>query len=181
MLDLQPRVHLDEIKRVRVGDELDRARVDIVHGRRRGARGCRHLGAAHFRHRHRGRFLHHLLMAALQGAFALVERDHVAVRIAEHLDLDVPWPRDVFLKEQRIVAECSLRLAFRACERVLDLACRLDAPHAPPASAGGRLDKNGKSDALRCVPHRRGALIGPVIARHDRHAGGLHARFRLRL
>ncbi len=120
-------------------------------------------------------------MAALQRAFALVERDHVAVRIAEHLDLDVARPRDVFLKEQRIVAERSLRLARRACERVLDLACRLDAPHAPPAAAGGRLDQNGIADALRCVPHRRSALIGAVIARHDRHAGGLHARFRLRL
>ena len=45
MLDLQPRVHLDEIEAGRIGDELDRAGADIAHGLRGGARRRRHRGA----------------------------------------------------------------------------------------------------------------------------------------
>ncbi len=36
-----------------------------------------------------GRFFDHLLVAALDGALALVQVDHVAVAVAQDLDLDV--------------------------------------------------------------------------------------------
>ncbi len=42
------------------------------------------------REHHGGRaFLDHLLMAALDGAFALAQMNQMAVLVAEHLDFDV--------------------------------------------------------------------------------------------
>ena len=45
MLDLQTRVHLDEIEPVRIGDEFDGAGADIAGGLGCGPRRRRHLGA----------------------------------------------------------------------------------------------------------------------------------------
>ena len=151
MLDLQAGVHLDEIEACCIGDELDRAGADIADGLRRGARGRRHLGAALRRDGDRGRLLDHLLMAALQRAFALEQRHHVAMAVAEHLHLDVARPRDVFLDQHPIVAERGLRLALRAGDRFGELAGRIDEPHAPAAAAGRGLDQHGIADAVGCV------------------------------
>ena len=57
------------------------------------------------RHAGRGRFLDHLLMAALQRAIALEQMHGVAVIVGEHLHLDVARPRDIFLDQHAIVAE----------------------------------------------------------------------------
>ena len=56
-----------------------------------------------------GRFLDHLLVPALEAALALVAgRPHVAVRITEHLDLDVTRLLDKLLDEDAVVAEARL-------------------------------------------------------------------------
>src|SRR5436190_13705934 len=109
-------------------------------------------------------------MAALQGAFALVERDDVGVRIPEHLDLDVARPRNVFLYQQRIVAEGPLRLALRAGDGLLERPGRVDQPHSPATTTCGSFYQHGIADALGRFAKRGGALIGAVIAWHDRNA-----------
>ena len=115
MLDLQPRVHLEEVEPRRVAvaleQELDRARIavaDRARGRDGRARRCcarsRPVTAGD------GRFLDHLLVPPLDRALALEEMDDVAVRIGEDLDLDVSRALDPALDVQRAVAECGLPL-----------------------------------------------------------------------
>jgi len=87
VLDLQPGVHLHEVEApVLLGDEFHRARADIVDRLRRSDRGLRHFSGIKSWSRC---FLQHFLVAALHRAVALEEVHHVAVRVAEHLHLDV--------------------------------------------------------------------------------------------
>ena len=91
VLDLDARVHLhEEVVAVRREQPLDRPRRAVA-GRARRVDGdlpdpLAQLG----RDRGRRRLLDELLVAALDRAVALAEMDHVAVRVGEHLHLDVP-------------------------------------------------------------------------------------------
>ena len=114
MLDLEPRVHFEEIEiAVAVDDELDRAGRAVSDRLRE-----RHRLRAHRRPRRRveeraRRLLDDLLVAALDRAFALAEMHDVAVRVAQHLDLDVARLLDVFLDEDAVVGEARARLVLR--------------------------------------------------------------------
>ena len=106
MFDLETCIHLHEIETaVLVRDELDGPRADIadrlrsVHGR------LSHCGPSLQCHSGCWRFLEQLLMPALKGAVALEQVDAVAVRVAEHLDLDVTRLQHVFLDQDLFVAE----------------------------------------------------------------------------
>ncbi len=118
MLDLQPRVHLHEPEAGlfepagAVGDEFDRAGALITGGLGGGDSGFAHAGAQASAHARRRRLLDHFLMAALQGAIALVEMDGVAVAVGENLHLDVARRGDVFLDQHALVAEGRFRLAL---------------------------------------------------------------------
>ncbi len=106
MLDLQAGVHLQEIEAaILAGDEFDRAGRIVVHRLGERDRLLAHLSARLFIEQRRRRLFDHLLVAALDRAFALAEIDHVAVLVAEHLDLDVARIDDEFLDEHPIVAE----------------------------------------------------------------------------
>ena len=139
MLDLQPGVHLHEVEAaVLGGDELHRAGADVA-DRLRGIAGrLAHLGAALRRHAGRWRFLQHLLVPALHRAVALEQVDAVAVRVAEHLDLDVARLQHVLLDQHVVVAEARLRLALARGERRLEVGAastrRMPLP-PPPALA----------------------------------------------
>ena len=89
----------------------------------------------------RRRLLDDLLVAALQRALALAEVDDRAVRVGEHLHLDVPRALEVALDEHAVVAERGLRLAPRGVERV-GSSSRVGAhdAHALAAAARDRLD-----------------------------------------
>jgi hypothetical protein len=63
------------------------------------------------RHQRRRRFLDHLLMPALHGTFALAQMHHVAVMVAEDLDLDVARVFDQLLDVNAAVAESAQRFA----------------------------------------------------------------------
>ncbi len=70
----------------------------------------RHEGAANLlahlrRDLERRRFFNELLVAALDGAFALKERDDVAVLVGENLKLDVAGLLDELLHVELAVAE----------------------------------------------------------------------------
>ena len=123
VLDLQPRVHLqEEVRRrvVGVGDELDRARADVARGLRQRDRLVAEARAQLGRDDRRRRLLEHLLVAALQRALALAEREHVAVRVADHLHLDVPRARQEALDEHAVVAEARRGLAPRRGDRLVE-------------------------------------------------------------
>jgi hypothetical protein len=106
VLDLQPGVHLQEVEALVLADhELHRAGALVLDrlGQRHGlfahrlARGLADEG--------RRRLLDDLLVAALDRALPLVQVDHIAVRIAQHLDLDVARALDELLDEHPVVAK----------------------------------------------------------------------------
>jgi hopanoid biosynthesis associated radical SAM protein HpnH len=83
---------------------------------REGDRGLAHLPAKLRVERGGGRFLEHLLVPPLHRALALAEGDHVAVRVAEQLDLHVTRALDVALAEDALVAERGLGLPPRCSQ-----------------------------------------------------------------
>ncbi len=115
MLDLKPRVHLDEIELAVLVQELDGADAEIAELGERARDHRADFAARRKVEGRRGRFLPYLLMAALQRAVALAQMKHLAVRIGDHLDLDMTRLLEIFLDIDRVVAERGLR--FGACGR----------------------------------------------------------------
>jgi hypothetical protein len=89
-------------------------------------------------------------VTALNRALALEEMDHVAVRVGENLDLDMPRPLDHALDVERAVAEGSRRLAPRRRHQLPSLVVRPDDAHALAAAAGRRFDQGGVADLAGC-------------------------------
>src|SRR5262249_36776774 len=119
MLDLDPRVELEEPEVASVEDELRGSRTLVADLAREDERR-----AAHPRPQlavERGRLLEHFLVAALDRAVALAKRRDVAVPVSEKLDLDMARTLEVALAEDRVVAERRCRLAPRGGERLLQL------------------------------------------------------------
>ena len=139
MLDLEARVHLEEVElAVAVEQELARAGVHVAGGLRGAHRRLAHRAPQLRRHGDARRLLDHLLVAALHRALALAERQHRAVLVAEHLDLDVARADDVLLDVHRVVAEGVLRLAPRGVERRRESRSRSRTtrmPFPPPPAA----------------------------------------------
>ena len=147
VLHLEPGVHLQEEEVARlVGDELDRAGRVVVHGARERLGLLAHRRARRLVEQRARRFLDHLLMAALDRAFALAERHDVAVPVAEDLDLDVPRIADELLEEHPIVAERGARFALRAGKTFREVALVQRHAHALAAAAGRRLDHHRIAD-----------------------------------
>src|SRR5439155_1830459 len=97
--------------------------------------------------------LEQLPVATLDRALALAEMDHVAVAVAEHLDLDMARLLDVPLDVHGGVAEGRARLRARRAEGAGQLAGSADEPHPLAAAAHGRLDHDR-------VPHLAGDAGG---------------------
>ena len=134
MLDLQARVHLDEVELAVLVEELDRAGaaiVELLHGAWRTI--VADLLALLGVEGRRGRLLPDLLVPALQRAVALAEMDGVALAVAEHLDLDVAGLAEILLDIDAVVAEGGLGLAARGLEG--DVA---DPPACAPPSCRAR-------------------------------------------
>ena len=182
MLNLKPRIHLEEIESVglqatrRIGDELNRARSDIASRQRRVGRRLRHRAAGLIRQSRSRAFLDHLLMPALGRAVALVKVDAAAMRVGEHLQFDMAGRGDVFLDHDPSVAERRLGFADRALEPGVELDVSVDPAHAPPASAGDRLDQHRIADLIGLLAQELRVLVVAVVAGDDRHAGSLHQR-----
>src|SRR3954471_17231056 len=97
MLDLDPRVQLEEPEVAAVEDELGRAGALVADRAREGDRGVAHPRPQLGVERRRRRLFEHLLVAALDRAVALAERGDVAVLVGEELDLDVARPLEIAL------------------------------------------------------------------------------------
>src|ERR1700693_4298802 len=85
VLDLQARVHLDEIERAVLIEELDRPGALVAELSERRDRNRRQPLAGGAVERRRGGFLQELLMRALQRAVAFAEMDYAALPIADQL------------------------------------------------------------------------------------------------
>ena len=174
MLDLQPRVHLEKVEAaVLAGDEFDRPRRIVADRLGERDRLFAHLAARRLVEQRRGRLLDHLLVAALDRAFALAQIDDVAVLVAEHLDFDMAGIDDEFLDEDAIVAERGFRLRLRAREAFGDLPARMGDPHALAAAARRGLDHHGIADLVGDPGRMLGAVDHAEIAGHGRHVRGV--------
>ena len=87
-------------------------------------------------------------MATLDRAVALAEVDDVAVRIGEHLHLDVPRVLEVALDVDRRVGEVRLALPAGRLERALDLVGRANDLEALAAAARRRLDRERPAELV---------------------------------
>src|SRR5579862_2738472 len=138
MLDLDPRVELEEPEVAAVEHELGRAGALVADRARerdcRVAHPCPQLRVE----RRRRRLLEHFLMTPLDRAVALTECDDVAVLVGEQLNLDVARALEETLAEDGIVAERSGRLAPRRLERLVQLLRRAHDAHAATTAARRR-------------------------------------------
>src|SRR5690606_28592177 len=170
MLDLQARVHFDEIELAVLVEELDGAGARIAEiGHRLGA------DAADLRAlvgvEGRGvRLFPNFLVAALERAVALAEMHAVAEAVAEHLQLDVARFFQVFFDVDGVVAEGRARFRARGGERHFEVFLGARHLHAASAAAGRGLDDDRIADpggdALGLTLLRYRA----VRARNDRDA-----------
>ena len=117
-----------------------------------------------------GRFLEHLLVAALQRAVALAEMDRVALAVAEHLELDVARVAEVLLEIDGVVAERGLGLVAGLLHQRLELVGPGADLHAAPAAARGGLDDHRIADLLGDLRRLDGIGDRAVGARHQRQA-----------
>ncbi len=153
MLDLQAGVHFEEVETLarRVlarNDQFDRPRRVIIHGLGQRdallAHGLAHLG----RDEGRWRFLHNLLVAALDRAFALVQIEHVAVLVAEDLDLDMARVLDELLDEDAVVAEGVETFALGRLEAFANVLLVISETHALAAAARAGLHHHRIADLV---------------------------------
>ncbi len=182
MLDLQPRVHLQEIEALVLrGDEFDGAGRVVADGFGQRDRLLAHLLARCLVEQRRRRLLDHLLIAALDRAFALAEMDDVAVLVAEHLDFDVARVGDEFFDEDTVIAERGLRLRLGAGEAFLHVGLTIGDAHALAAAAGGGLDHHRVADFLGDLDRLEVVADDAEMAGHGRHLGGGRRLLRLDL
>src|ERR1043166_1100476 len=175
MFDLKPRVGFHEIEVARrIHEELERARVRVLH-RLRGVDDDRaHLAAQLVAQRRGRRFLDELLVTPLNRALAFAEVDNGAVLIAEYLELDVPGRLDVLLDVHVGDAERGFRLALRRLERMRQFSGIPDDTHAAASAAGCRFNDDRIADVFGDLERLLFALDGAVAARQNRHAGFAH-------
>jgi hypothetical protein len=176
MLDLQARVHLDEMKGALLVQKLERADAAIAEPPAR-------LGAARADLRdqvpidaRRRRLLDDLLVAALQRAVAVAEPQRRAVRVAQYLDLDVPRMFQEFLEIEVGIGEGTACFGAGDRKRIGQLGLASHHAHAAATAAARGLDddrvadrRGHPADSLRIV--RQGTLG----AGNAGNAGGVHS------
>ena len=115
MLDLEPRVHFEEIRASLslVHDELDRAGGIVADGAAKLQRGVEESCADPVGKVGGGRLFQELLVVALDRAVALEQMHEVAGAIAGELHFEMARVEDEFLEQDRVVAEGGFR--FRLC------------------------------------------------------------------
>jgi hypothetical protein len=104
-----------------------------------------------------GRDLDDLLMPTLHRAIAFVQVNHVAVLVAENLDLDVFRARNVAFEEHRRIAERATRLTLRFIEQVRQIAGLVHHAHPATTAAERRFDDERETNLLRRL-QRLGAI-----------------------
>jgi hypothetical protein len=171
MLDLDPRVHLDEEELLARGvdEELHRAGAPVADFVAQGDGGLVEPAARGVREPGRRRLLDHLLAPPLEGALALVQVDR-PLTVAEHLDLDVASGGDEALDIDPRVVERSRRLAGGGLVLAVERRLVVHDPDAAAAAAAGRLERDRVADLAGHLRRLVGAGDRAVAARDGRHA-----------
>ena len=127
-----------------------------------------HGGAGGLVQQGRGRLLDDLLIAALDRTFALEQVDHMAVLVAQHLDLDVARIDDELLKKDPVVAEGVQRLGLHRRKPLGHVGVRMGHADALAAAPGARLDHDRIADLVGDLDRLLRRLDQPHMARHGR-------------
>ncbi len=190
VLDLEPRVGLDERKgrlvvlrgRIDIDQKLERAEVVVTYFLRHPHRGRRQPIAKRRRESRARRYLHDLLIAALDAALALPEVADVARSVPDDLHFYVTRARHQLLDVHVADPERRARLGLTALVCFLDFLEARDGAHAAAAAACHRFDHHRsalaqrRKKAPRFIEARR-----PRAAAQDRHAASLGQPPRLHL
>src|SRR5204862_3582618 len=142
VLDLAPRVHLEEPEVAVLVEALDGAGVHVAARLGDFDRRFAHGGAHVVAEPGRRRLLDELLVAALRRTVPLAQPHGVALDVGEHLELDVTRPGEIPLEVRLRPAEVRLALAGGRVERALRLVGPADHLHAPAAAAERSLDRD---------------------------------------
>ena len=174
MLDLDARVHFDEepLLRLHVVEELYGAGIVIANVFCEAGCGFAEVFFEVAFEVDGGGDFDDFLVAALDGAIALVEVDDVSVLVAEDLHFDVFGALDVALEEDGVVSEGILRFFLGFFEAGLELGRFFDDAHAATAATEGGFDDEGKADLMR---YREGLVRvgdGVVGSGEDGDVGG---------
>src|ERR1700722_20945504 len=148
MLDLHPRVHLNEEELPILVQELNRSRANVAQLRHGLGDNSADVVALFWVQSRGGTFLPYLLVATLKGAIALAKVNGVALRVAEHLNFDVAWLGEVLLQIHGIVAECGSRLDLGRTDRLGNVVGAVCDFHTAAAPAGGGLDDDRIADLV---------------------------------
>ena len=149
VLHLNTGVHLDEVGvALQVHQELAGTGVAVAHVAAQSQSALEDLLAGCLGHGECGGVLHHLLVTALDGAVTVIQVDHVAVVIGQHLDFHVLGAAEVLLNEDLVVAEGLLGLVDGLLELLGHVSFLIDNSHAAAAAAVGGLQHDGVADLL---------------------------------
>ena len=175
MLDLESRVHLEEVETRRVAgpfdEELHGPGVPIACPARDGNGSLTHALPQRRTDCRRRTLLNHLLVAPLDRALALEQMDDVIVMIGEDLKLDMARPLDETLDVQRPVAEGRHRFTSRLRDRREQHILVAGRLHPDTAATLGRLQQYRKADTASGGCNRLVRLIRGRLAGNDRHTG----------
>ncbi len=171
VLHLQAGVHLEEPELAVLVQTLHGACVHVATRAGHLDRGFVHRRAHVVAEVARRALLDELLVPALRGAVALAERHDVAVRVGEHLQLDVTRLGEVALDVALVAAEVGQRLALGRLEGFggLGRAARDLEPLAATAVRG--LDRDRPAELLAEGHDLRRVLDRFERARHREHVG----------
>ena len=171
MLDLQSRVHLEEVEApLGIDDELDGPRAHVAERAARRHRRRAHALAHLAGEPRRRRLLDELLVPPLDRALPLEGVQEVAVGVAQDLHLDVAAALETGLEEERVVTEGAGRLTPRPGHRVGKLTLAPDHAHTLAAAAGRGLDEQRVAEPLGLAREVGRAEPRDGHARQRRHA-----------
>ena len=149
MLYLQPCIHFQKIETlVLAHHELHRAGALVLHGFGKQHGLLPHGFSRRVSDERRRRFFNHFLVAALDGAFALIEVDHVALAVTNQLDLDVTRFFDKLFDEHPIITKAVARLIAATGKAIKRLLVVAGHTQALATATGGRLDHHRVANAL---------------------------------
>ena len=167
VLHLQTGVHLQKVKALVLADhKLHRASTLVIDRLGQGHGLLAHGLAGGVADEGAGRLLDHLLMAALDRALALVQVQHVALAVANELDLDVTRLLDKFFNEHPVVAEAVAGLIAATGEAFQSLLVVPGHAQALATPAGTGLDHHRVTNAARNLNRTLGRLDGIVHTRN---------------
>src|ERR1700723_2753503 len=115
------------------------------------------------------RLFNELLMAALNRAFALSDRQGGAVFVSQNLKFNVARPLDELLHVQIAVAECVGSLTLRGLEKSRQFLSRAHHAHAASPATCRCLQDDGITNGLRPLQPFAFALDDAVRTREDGH------------